>query len=569
MTTDINRKITNKYIVNELVSSVPDAAKYEDPNLCGCGGIAVDNDHMLWVANNGNNPITRNVSHYDMYGNRLIEKLPFIDYEVPVPLIPPSQQRQLISDLLWLQKNLLYYKEDVIMRMPKIYSFPPILGKPTNQPSPEELALATFLNTFNGHLNLDVDLSYLINYCINNPLPLKTPSGKKATLLLSNAHNKIYKELITNLDNEDLIRQYVTILKEAQKWIALGLPTAKEVKLTESETMTTLEAQISTFNDRLPIGLVYNRNKGFVGFQLNERRASCDLIAVTSKGSIYSYSPLINTTPYYGMVTVLNNSNNYSVYTGIALAENRIYVTDLANCRIEIYDFGWVPYRDLNETTFIDPTLPNDYSPFNVLPYDNELIVTYAKLDPNSQPIGNKVLTGKGFGLINIFTLDGVFVRRAVSYGQLNAPWGLTIVRNHFVNGRFMVANHGDGRILVYDQDWNYVGKLKYTNYPKSIIGLYGITSLYESLYFVSAPLGIGGLFGRLTKKKHHCICDRKRKSHHKETISTENVQTTDQSITNDAVDQTDNDDSRESNDMIGTCAAHYNYNYFYNNIRQ
>src|SRR5207245_6242628 len=51
-----------------------------------------------------------------------------------------------------------------------------------------------------------------------------------------------------------------------------------------------------------------------------------------------------------------------------------------------------------------------------------------------------------GCGFVDVFNTHGQLLRRLVSQGHLNAPWGLEIV-----NGQLWVGNFGDGRINVYD----------------------------------------------------------------------------------------------------------------------
>lgn len=501
-----------QYKIEKLVSNVPQLANHEDLNLCGSSGLAMDAQHTLWSANGGNNTIDRNVTHYDLEGHTLSPKLPFIDYESPTPLVPASQQRQLISDLLWLQKNVLFYQQEIIFNLPKIYGIAPILGVPGDQPSPEELSLDAFLNAPNGYLGSLVNVTFLINFCINNPLPLRTPNGRKATQILSDAHNLIYKQLILDLTNRDLIRQYGEALMEAQSWLQLGTLTAKTVPFDDSDQMRSVETVAVVGNDQLPIGLVYNTTKGFVGYQLNEHRASSDLIAGTPKGVIYTYSSLINTGQYYGMITVLDNSANYSIYTGIAMANNRIYLTDLANRRIDVYDFGWIALREITQA-FTDPDLPSNYAPYNIVSSGSELYVMYARIDETSQPVGNKLLYGSGLGIINVFNWDGVFLRRAATYGRLNAPWGVTVVDEKFSGepgcssvGKFLVSNHGDGRVLVFNQKWEYLGRLMFANHYNAIDGLYGLRFHRDRVYFSSAPNGgISGLLGRIRPSRRPC----------------------------------------------------------------
>jgi len=512
-----------KYKIKELVTNVQDVAKFTDPYLSGPTGIVSDTDKTVWIANNGDGTdINRNVSHYDLYGVRRSENLPFIDYVSPEPLVPPSQQRQTLTDLFWLQKNVVYYRDGQIIPMPKFYDIPPIIGTPVKQPSEAELALNQFLNKPNGYLGTLVDLSYLVNFCVNYPLPLTTAGGKQATKLMSDAHNLIYKKLIIDLFNKDLIAQYGTKLSEAQRWLAIGannvgpsiVPRGRDafIKLVDQSLnidFFRVETSPVVINNQLPIGLTYNTSRGFVGYEFNGARVSCDLIAATPKGVIYVYSPLIQRGLYYGFVTVLDNSDSYSVYTGITMISDYILITDLSNRRIEAFDFGWSAYRGF---LFLDPSLPADYSPYNIFTYKDEIIVIYAKISLDSGPYLNQVLSGPGYGIINVFNLDGTLKLRAVTNGELNAPWGITVVKHHFAKGKFLIANHGDGRILVFDSKWNLEYKLTYNNYEKALAGLYGICSISDELYFTSGANGIvNGMFGKVIKsdkKKRHAHCD-------------------------------------------------------------
>ena len=81
-------------------------------------------------------------------------------------------------------------------------------------------------------LGPSVDISYLINFCINHPLPLKSPAGLQATVLLSIAHTQIYPKLILDYTNQGLINEYGNQLMEAQRWIAL-VPSVETVDLTK------------------------------------------------------------------------------------------------------------------------------------------------------------------------------------------------------------------------------------------------------------------------------------------------------------------------------------------------
>jgi len=68
--------------------------------------------------------------------------------------------------------------------------------------------------------------------------------------------------------------------------------------------------------------------------------------------------------------------------------------------------------------------------------------VTYAKQDHAKEDD----VPGPGFGFVNVFDTSGNFLRRLISNGNLNAPWGLALV-----DGELWVGNFGDGLINNYD----------------------------------------------------------------------------------------------------------------------
>jgi uncharacterized protein (TIGR03118 family) len=81
-------------------------------------------------------------------------------------------------------------------------------------------------------------------------------------------------------------------------------------------------------------------------------------------------------------------------------------------------------------------------TPFNIRNFNSNLVVTYAKQDADKEDD----VAGPGFGFIDVFNTHGQLLRRLVSQGTLNAPWGLEIV-----NSALWVGNFGDGRINVYN----------------------------------------------------------------------------------------------------------------------
>src|SRR5262249_1651241 len=77
------------------------------------------------------------------------------------------------------------------------------------------------------------------------------------------------------------------------------------------------------------------------------------------------------------------------------------------------------------------------------------LYVTYVV--PNDTVTG--IVAGNGLGIVDAYDLNGTFLRRLITGGELNGPWGLALAPDDF--GRFtgaLLGGHlGNGRIHAYD----------------------------------------------------------------------------------------------------------------------
>lgn len=467
----------------------------------------MDPDQTIWIANSGNGYILPNVTHYDLNGHQLSKPLSF-QSSIFNPFNPIQSTKSIqiitISDLLWLQKNILYYDQGIVMTMPSLYTTAPMLCVNGQQPSEAEKSLNDFMNGPNGYLGVDVNVSDLIGWCVNNP-------SINVNITMNNylieAHN-INTQLLLDLHNDSLILDYATALTNAQSSIL-------STQIYETNLLSPMISnhQSLTLNPSLPIGLVYNLTDGFVktftGLQtqifpipitIDVNNDASYLIAADSQGKIYTYNPLTNNEFWM----IIDESDDHSSYTGVTIADNKLYLADLANLRVRVYDYQWNNVRQLDENGFEDPHLPAYYSPFNICFINGSIYVLYAKLKTDVT-ISLDIETGPGLGIINIFTPQGTLIKRATSHGSLNAPWGLTFHDDHFY-----VANHGDGQIHVYDQNWQYLSHLQFpdhdpsiipTNNRHSIIGLFGLISVRHNLYFVSQSTGNHGLLGRLSPK--------------------------------------------------------------------
>jgi uncharacterized protein (TIGR03118 family) len=117
---------------------------------------------------------------------------------------------------------------------------------------------------------------------------------------------------------------------------------------------------------------------------------------------------------------------------------------------------------------------------------------------------------GKGLGFVNVFDPNGTLIRRLITQGALNAPWGMALAPAGFGKfaNRLLVANFGDGKINAYDlATGQFVGKLKEADRrPVQIDGLWGIAfgngfanQPVNTLYFAAGPADEShGLYGRI-----------------------------------------------------------------------
>jgi hypothetical protein len=132
------------------------------------------------------------------------------------------------------------------------------------------------------------------------------------------------------------------------------------------------------------------------------------------------------------------------------------------------------------------------------------LFITYAVQDATKQD----PVFGAGNGLVDIFDLDGTFVKRFATGGTLNAPWGITQASANFgpFSNDILIGNIGDGAINAFDpHTGNFLGQIKDGNGATILnLNLHGVAFRSDSfgdpntLYFTS---GIGGfgLFGTIT----------------------------------------------------------------------
>jgi uncharacterized protein (TIGR03118 family) len=266
---------------------------------------------------------------------------------------------------------------------------------------------------------------------------------------------------------------------------------------TAARPAVTIPSHASTTGGH-PTGIVFNSTTDFKLLNGNPAR----FIFAEAEGLISGWN---------GGNAALKMADDSSgeVYLGLALASdggnNFLYAANFSQGKIDVYDKNWVKVSK----PFTDPDLPQGYVPLNIQNIDGKLYVMYGQ--PGT---GGEVISPRN-GFVNIFNPDGTFIKRFISQGQLNAPWGITKAPAGFwgddtvSENIFLVGNFGDGHINAYNSEGEFQGQLRAHGKPIEIERLWGIafapatsTAIDHNLLFFAAGLGgeQHGLFGFIKK---------------------------------------------------------------------
>jgi uncharacterized protein (TIGR03118 family) len=183
-----------------------------------------------------------------------------------------------------------------------------------------------------------------------------------------------------------------------------------------------------------------------------------------------------------------------AIYKGVTIATNEegnfLFAANFHAGTVDVFNDK---FDQVHKFAFIDKDLPMGYAPFNIVPMDGALFVSYAKQDEEKEDD----VAGVGLGFVDVFTTSGKLVRRFASRGKLNAPWGMTRAPANF--GKFsddiLVGNFGDGLINVFDNRGNHLGELHGRHgQPIQIDGLWSLAigtfkgANPNELYFTAGP---------------------------------------------------------------------------------
>jgi uncharacterized protein (TIGR03118 family) len=212
-----------------------------------------------------------------------------------------------------------------------------------------------------------------------------------------------------------------------------------------------------------PTGIVKNTTTGFI----LSNNAVPSFIFGTLDGTISGWNGALGST--LPSPIMVNNSAANAVYTDIALdASANGTVLLAANFgaagKVEIYNQSYAPTTLAG--TFTDPNVPAGYAPYAIHVISGQVYVTYmlrsTSSSGGSSPSYAEIL-GPNTGFISVFDVNGNFLSRAITGGNLNAPWGMALAPASFgvYGGDLLVGNLGDGLINVYNPTtYAYLGQL-------------------------------------------------------------------------------------------------------------
>ena len=264
-----------------------------------------------------------------------------------------------------------------------------------------------------------------------------------------------------------------------------------------------------------PTGQVFNPDtSAFIVRDKKGHSGASVFIFDTENGTIDGWNPTVGAkgSNPSTVTEVAHNRGAKAVYKGLAIAQasggkTYLYATNFHSGRIEAYNSHFKRVS-LPGGRFVDPRLPAGYGPFGIAEIGGELYVTFAKQDA----MRHDDVAGRGHGFVDVFSNDGAFVRRLVTRGALDSPWGLALAPAGFgqFSGDLLVGNFGNGHVNVYSPATGaHLGQLRRANgRPIVIDGLWGLqfgngnAAKTNQLIFSAGPDGEAhGLLGKIVAK--------------------------------------------------------------------
>jgi uncharacterized protein (TIGR03118 family) len=253
-----------------------------------------------------------------------------------------------------------------------------------------------------------------------------------------------------------------------------------------------------------PTGIAFNGSTDFT-LSAGGHSAPAVFLFVGEAGTVSGWAPSVSAT---SAITVFDGASIGASYKGATLAAQGsahfLYATDFHNGRVDVFDGGF--QRVATAGGFHDPSLPAGYAPFGIQAIGDHVVVAYAQQDAQAAD----EVKGAGLGIVDVFDTSGTLLKRLVTGGPLNAPWGIALAPANFgrFSGALLVGNFGDGKINAFDADTGaFKGTLSHADgSPIVIDGLWGLAfgnglnaQPANTLFYAAGPNDEShGLYGRI-----------------------------------------------------------------------
>jgi uncharacterized protein (TIGR03118 family) len=227
--------------------------------------------------------------------------------------------------------------------------------------------------------------------------------------------------------------------------ITPGGTTAAKVPL----TVTLPGGRPSTGDGSSPTGQVFNPTSGFVVTSPAGSGPGLFIFSAEA-GQISAWNPAADPITAGASTAQVEFNSPTAVYKGLTIASTDggtfLYASNFHDGTVDVFNssFKLVHLRG----DFRDRHLPTGYAPFGIEEINGLIYVTYALQNAAK----HDDVAGPGHGFIDIYTNNGILVKRLVTRGDLNSPWGLAEAPVGFgpFGGKLLVGNFGNGLIHAY-----------------------------------------------------------------------------------------------------------------------
>ena len=141
---------------------------------------------------------------------------------------------------------------------------------------------------------------------------------------------------------------------------------------------------------------------------------------------------------------MVNHSASGASYQGLTIAKNATsgaptYYAANSTGGVEAYDAASFSPVTLPPGAFVDPSIPNTYSPAGIQAIGTSIFVLY------------NAAAGGGTGYVDAYDTNGTLLMQ-LQQGRFSQPWGLALAPANFglYSKMLLVGNTGNGRIGVY-----------------------------------------------------------------------------------------------------------------------